>query len=208
MAIASTSVNAELVSYDWLTEGDGNVTLDTQTGLLWLDLDVTADLSYYQVKFSLENNSSYEGFRFATADEVRALADNIFPEDGSSELSFSEQLAQQRLMDNSREWNTGYTTGGFYKDEEAGVFSIFTTSHTTRSIDGVTKAGGTGLSSYANPKSVFYGHYVVATDASVSIDNLVLEDQMAINDVPLYGGAVAIGLFGLFASRKKKAKAI
>jgi len=207
LAIASTSVNAELVSYDWLTEGDGDVTLDTETGLLWLDLDVTGDLYYSSVNYYLENDSRYEGFRFATADEVRALADSLFPENGTSEFSFSEQLTQHRLMGKSYEWNGGFHTGGLYKDESAGVFSIFRTKYNTYDITQVLKAGGTGVTSDENPRSVFYGHYVVATDASVSIDRLVLEDQMAINNVPLYGGAVAIGLFGLFANRKKKLKA-
>ncbi len=208
LAIASTSVNAELVSYDWLTEGDGDVSLDTETGLLWLDLDVTGGLYYNSVDSYLENDSRYEGFRFATADEVRELADNLFPEDGTSEFSFAEQLAQHRLMGNSYEWNGGFQTGGFYKDESAGVFSIFSTKHNTYDITQVSKSGSTGVSSDSNLRSAFYGHYVVATDASVSIDSLILEDQMAINNVPLYGGAVAIGLFGLFANRKKKAKAI
>jgi len=162
---------------------------------------------YCSVNYYLENDSRYEGFRFATADEVRALADSLFPENGTSEFSFSEQLTQHRLMGKSYEWNGGFHTGGLYKDESAGVFSIFRTKYNTYDITQVLKAGGTGVTSDENPRSVFYGHYVVATDASVSIDRLVLEDQMAINNVPLYGGAVAIGLFGLFANRKKKLKA-
>jgi hypothetical protein len=207
LAVASNA-NAELVSYDWVIDGDENVTLDTETGKLWLDLDVTANQNYSFISYYLRSKAEYSGWRFATAEEVMTLANNIFPEDGSATTSFSEQKAQHELLGRSYEWDGGYTVGGFYKDTVDEVFKTLYTDHSTSNLSEVQKEGGTGLSMYHNPKSVFYGYYIIADDASVSIDNLVIEEELSLNDVPLYGGAVAIGLFGLFANRKKKAKAI
>ncbi len=207
LAVASNA-NAELVSYDWVMDGDNKITMDTETGKLWLDLDVTANQHYSIISYYMREKAGYSGWRFATAEEVMTLADNIFPEDGSSTLSFAEQKAQHSLLGESYSWSGGYYTGGFYKDTEEGVFKLFSTGYNTNSIDDVSKEGGTGLSMYENPSSIFYGHYLIADDASVSIDNLVIEEELSLNDVPLYGGAVAIGLFGLFANRKKKAKTI
>ncbi len=38
VTLAAASAQAELVEYDWETQGDGAVTLDTKTGNIWLDL--------------------------------------------------------------------------------------------------------------------------------------------------------------------------
>tara|TARA_Y100001956_G_scaffold82394_2_gene103122 strand:- start:7592 stop:8218 length:627 start_codon:yes stop_codon:yes gene_type:complete len=195
--IFASSANAELVSYDWLTEGDGDVTLDTNTGKLWLDLDVTSDTRWSVINHYIENDARYSGWRFATADEVMTLANNIFPEDGAATTSINEQLNEHRMMGFSYEWNTGHYTGGFYVNGD--VFSTFYSNYS----GSIQKAGGTGVSSTSNPKSVFYGFYLVSDDANVSIDSDDLEIQMSANDVPVYGGSIALALFGLFFSRNK-----
>jgi len=73
----STSVNASIVSTDWQTAGDNLITHDTVSGLDWLDLTETNNLSYNAVVSELGSGGDYEGFRVATSAEVVALWANF-----------------------------------------------------------------------------------------------------------------------------------
>jgi len=73
----SPASQAAVVSVDWQTAGDNLITLDTNTGLNWLDLDVTANLSYSTVLGQLGTGGQFEGWRFATNAEVVALWANF-----------------------------------------------------------------------------------------------------------------------------------
>lgn len=72
-SLLSGAAQAELVNADWKVEGDGLAALDTSTGLEWLDVTITAGMSIFDVKSTLDN---YEGFRLATASETEALYTN------------------------------------------------------------------------------------------------------------------------------------
>ena len=63
---SSITVNAALVD-------NGNVTRDTATQLDWLDLNLTAGRSYLDVSSQLAAGGEFEGWRFASGDEVEAL---------------------------------------------------------------------------------------------------------------------------------------
>lgn len=67
--------SAELVKTHWKTTGDTKATLDTDTGLEWLDLRETVGKSYNTAL----SDSAYEGWRMPTMDEVITLMYNIFP---------------------------------------------------------------------------------------------------------------------------------
>ncbi len=69
----SGQVGAALLDQDWKAQGDSMLLLDTSTGLRWLDLSVTADRSYNDVKADLVAGGAYSGFRFATRAEVLHL---------------------------------------------------------------------------------------------------------------------------------------
>lgn len=73
---AAGSANAELVSSDWLSEGDNLVTLDTSTGIEWLDLTQTKGMSARQVL----SDSRFEGWRLATFEELIPLFQNYLPD--------------------------------------------------------------------------------------------------------------------------------
>jgi hypothetical protein len=52
----------------------GNTTVDTVTGLQWLDLPLTVNHSYNDILANYVNSGQlYEGYRYATANEVRQL---------------------------------------------------------------------------------------------------------------------------------------
>lgn len=52
-------------------------TSDTVTGLDWLDIDETFNYSYQDVSTSFGTGQAFEGWRYATANETRALLDSF-----------------------------------------------------------------------------------------------------------------------------------
>ena len=76
LSISAHAVSAQgaLVVEDLLVPGDGLITLDTRTGLQWLDVTATQGLSYNQAEASVY--ATTYGFRHATYAEVRALKES------------------------------------------------------------------------------------------------------------------------------------
>ncbi|MEM9384284.1 MAG: hypothetical protein AAGA68_04440 [Pseudomonadota bacterium] len=75
LVLAAVTAQADLVSED-SDFGTDTITLDTDTGLRWLDWSVTLGLSFDDVSAQLGPGGTYEGFRFATNAEVEALWQN------------------------------------------------------------------------------------------------------------------------------------
>ncbi|MCW8911259.1 MAG: hypothetical protein OQK76_11655, partial [Gammaproteobacteria bacterium] len=69
--ILSTSANATIIEANWQSVGD--ITRDTVSGLNWLDLTETLGMSRIAVEDQLVAGGQFEGFRYATADEVVGL---------------------------------------------------------------------------------------------------------------------------------------
>ena len=68
---------AALMSVDLVSgSGDELLTLDPDTGLEWLDLTETIGMSYGEVSAQLAPGGSFEGFDFATADQVLTLMED------------------------------------------------------------------------------------------------------------------------------------
>ena len=71
LAIGSFASNASastVVNY-----GDGSNSLDTSTGLLWLDLNLSINRSYLDVSANFDVGGDFAGYRYATAYEVMQL---------------------------------------------------------------------------------------------------------------------------------------
>ena len=64
---------ATLIETDLFTSGDGLITSDLNTGLYWLDLTVTTNLSYNDVLTQISTGGFLEGFRYATVADVDTL---------------------------------------------------------------------------------------------------------------------------------------
>jgi hypothetical protein len=75
IAVVSLNANAVIMNADWKTPGDNLITQDTSSGLEWLDLTVTADFSYDYVSNQLGVGQEFEGWRYATAEEVTGFWD-------------------------------------------------------------------------------------------------------------------------------------
>ncbi|RMH11877.1 MAG: hypothetical protein D6695_08135 [Planctomycetota bacterium] len=71
IAIGAGVASADLTQADWLNPGDGLLTRDSESGLLWLDWTYTANRSCNDVAGNL--TSEFAGFRYATEDEIRTL---------------------------------------------------------------------------------------------------------------------------------------
>ncbi|WP_028319673.1 VPLPA-CTERM sorting domain-containing protein [Desulfobulbus elongatus] len=70
-----TGAQAALVAQNDDVFGDGSLTLDTGTGLLWLDLSITSDLTHSCVSTQFGVDGDFAGYRYATADEVVTVVD-------------------------------------------------------------------------------------------------------------------------------------
>ena len=70
LSAVSSGVSAALISADWQTTGDNLITLDTVTGLQWLDLTETYGAQFSSVNTELEAGGQFAGFRYATDAEV------------------------------------------------------------------------------------------------------------------------------------------
>lgn len=53
--------------------GTNSLTIDTSTGMEWLNLPYTDDLTYQQVAADMQPGGIFSGFRFATVQEVLGL---------------------------------------------------------------------------------------------------------------------------------------
>jgi len=65
--------HAALIERDLFTLGDGLITSDTDTGLYWLDLTVTKNLSYNEVLNEISPGGSLEAFSYATDADLDRL---------------------------------------------------------------------------------------------------------------------------------------
>lgn len=72
--LAASGASANLIQVDLATPGDGLVTRDTSTGLDWLNLSLTTNLSYDDVMAGVGNSWLAQGWRYATTGEVCGLA--------------------------------------------------------------------------------------------------------------------------------------
>ena len=64
---------AALISIDDPVFGQASVTADTATGLEWLDLTQTTNLSHLQMTALLASDVRFRGWRYATGSEVESL---------------------------------------------------------------------------------------------------------------------------------------
>ena len=92
---------ATLLSLSDLTYGTGAFTLDTQTGLQWLDLSLTLNKSMNDVIAESGTGGSYYGLRYASKDEVWNLFSNagMTPVLGTTVNNKARYDAERALLD-------------------------------------------------------------------------------------------------------------
>lgn len=121
--VLSTSVNAALLSLDYVQgSGDNWITYDTETGLDWLDVTLTVNQSFDEVR----TGTWYQrGFRHATMEELQALFQHAgTPDDGfdtsvtyPTETLELAQLLGPTLIGDSRVTVSGFTGTDFFGNQ-------------------------------------------------------------------------------------------
>ena len=75
-----SSSHATLIEQDLNIIGDNLITLDTDTGLEWLDLDQSLGFGYDEIELLFGPTQQFDGYRHATLPEVTTLFINTgFP---------------------------------------------------------------------------------------------------------------------------------
>ena len=137
---ASVAVNAELVTTDWKNTGDELATLDTDTGIEWLDLTQTDGMSINQVESLTGEGSTFEGWRLPTQPEIVGLMSQAFP----SEVALIQLGSTYRSTTSTETINEARAFKGLfgYVGSSGGfVFSAGLVKNITGTGYAVTRAG-------------------------------------------------------------------
>jgi hypothetical protein len=149
-ATESPYTEKQTLNLDWKTENDGQIVLDTSSGLEWLTLNNTDGKSISQVQALL--GSTYEGFRLPTQSEVVGFMQTNFPT-RSFTMSTSTPLAtgSDAIVFGGK---IGYT----YNTER--IFGLFRNNRTTGNIV-----------SYSGARVGYYIYNNVDFSSSLSANN-------------------------------------
>ncbi|MDN4503222.1 hypothetical protein QX776_12480 [Alteromonadaceae bacterium BrNp21-10] len=71
--LMSLTANAALIQWDAFNDGDNLAVKDTDSDLVWLDLSLTAGLSFNQAR------TAYSGWIVPALDQIKALFESAFP---------------------------------------------------------------------------------------------------------------------------------
>jgi hypothetical protein len=203
-ALLSTSAQAALVATDYTNLGDTNATLDTKTGLEWLDITFTSGLSINQVTAGM--SSTYAGWRLPTNEEVKTLLTNSFPSQTftsgydhfSNPSSTPEGIAFSELF--------GYSSGSF-------SYAIHTNGSNTYvsgiGFDGKQIYSEEFSASHLNYSSGGYAVFLVSDGGTTltSFNNPSIntpEGELSDVSTPWGLGALSLSLLGAGFRRKKK----
>ncbi len=171
LALSSMGANAEFIATDFLVSSDHRATLDTETGLEWLDLDYTTNMSIAEAEALMGEGQSLEGWRLPTQSEMLTLLGNIFPiaktnnalytgfawgtSSTEEAQNFRSFFAEQRnatyqyglfRMDDGLSYISGSYIGGLYAGIDFYAYERFSKSGVWLVSD-----GGTTLSSINDP---------------------------------------------------------
>ncbi len=223
-AIFSSAAQAELVSTDWLVEGDSKATLDTKTGVEWLDLSETKGKSIAQVQALLD--TTYSGWHLATKRQVFDLFANSFSfvdfdygarNVGVSESNYaiSETTNFISKFGSFRTSNAEQVNGLFLNNEveESGVSSasavyFWRTYYRDQKVNiglDMTSASYTVNNNFST-LGVYLVSYGGTTLSSINDPSINLDENgaPAIASVPLTASVGFLGLALLAGARRKK----
>lgn len=188
LCCAATVANANLIHEDWRSAGDSLVTVDTHSGLEWLNFS-QATIGHDQIRAELTTN--YSGFRFATASELLELFSYYVPDLPSNGFWFganpSDAAALQSVID----------ALGFDDD----TFKFINTCEYATGCDALPFGGGNGLR-----------RHILSVDLSTSQYGVFFNDDVdftqvqALVRVPEPGSLelTIAGLAGLLACAHKR----
>lgn len=74
----SAGAQAEFIKGNWQSDGDQQISLDTETGLEWLNLGNTGNLDMADYGTGVQDTGLFKGFRVATQSEVESMLKRLW----------------------------------------------------------------------------------------------------------------------------------
>jgi len=214
LLLSITSAQAALVESDWKNAGDTLATLDTDTGIEWLDLTQTLGMSINEA-----SGDVFEDWRFPTKSEVSQMMDNAFPSFYGYNDRYVTSASADRdanhfrdMFGTTRSYSAHDTTRGIFKNDPGGSYSVLkTVMDDTRDTDYVQLGSGYNFSNDYDFSRSSAGVYLVSDGGTTlsSIENPELNSNNAsapVNTaVPEPSSLALLGLTLMgFASVKRK----
>ena len=199
LALSPIAANADLLEFDWQTQGDGDVTLDTDSGKLWLDLDVTGNESIDGVRLRLQNDPTLSQWRIPTLDEIYTLASNSFSVIDDPSVRYMEDtisIEEDKAFSILGQVVPGYTYGLYDNNGNSHLLG----------------SGPNGLFlnyKWANGTTFnrrYEGVYLVSDSYSVSIDETAINSTASAYNASSPAVIGALSLFGLALSNRRKTR--
>jgi hypothetical protein len=232
--LLASSANAELVNGDWQTVDDNQITIDTDTGIEWLKLGNTANMSINDVIAETQEGGDFAGWRLPTSQEVQTILDTVLPQftwnDDTTETTFSSGSyrgatdtwrsffgsSRYQLIGNGSNNNRYWHSFGLHVEDNGDVLMTGTYrrqkygwgnyEHWASFFDDHENADGY-TTDYS---SADYGVFLVSdgglTLASINDPTLNDANPNSPSNVSLPGGVIAIAMTGLLGFRRKNKK--
>ncbi len=205
-----------LVGGDFLDPGDGLLTFDSETGLEWLDLDQTINMSYDSVVNDPEGYVQKFGFRYATSDDLYDLYLHTFadPVDLPSSEIYLGPPNSYYYYENLYEVQTLLnlmSVTAFFGDYQ-GVYGLYDNRFFEEGMEKIDFAV-VGLNEH-NPVAVLW---ITGDKSSTNLPVIGLTESMSFygsylvrdaSSVPLPGAVVFLGsgLIALIGARRRFGK--
>jgi hypothetical protein len=221
LVLFSIGAQAELVSTDWNNSGDSLATLDTQSGLEWMDFTETKGLSITDVSALLD--TTYDGWRIPSFSEISTLFTNINGNITTSEDSGNYYggllMTETANLVHNLFGKTGYNKGRY--DEQHFSQALHVSADGESAMLGTfvnfTSEGSDNFIYYNHPTSNIdyrdpgYGVFLVS-DGGTTLSSINNPDLNAnninapVNQVPLPAtlGLLGVAMAGLSFRRKSK----
>lgn len=222
LLLSITSAQAALVESNWKNTSDALATLDTETGIEWLDLTNTRGQSINGIEDLMGQGGRFEGWRVATSTEVIQMIAKVFVSqplitdqdpgnynfnDITTNLDvrrFTQKFGVTYAQNNSDRIHIRNYTWGLYKDDSGQVF-FSGVYDTLNNYDVGLYLNRSQTADYHSTKHAVYlvsdGGTTLSSQLDPSINNVSATNVSA----PALLGWMSLGLFG-FAARRRNTK--
>ena len=222
-----SAANAGLVHGDWKTSGDNRVTIDLDTGVEWLKLNNTKNMSVNQVLAQLGDGGSFDGWRLPTSDEVQNMVETILPEFSFNEGQTTYSSGSYRGY--TDRWRSWMGTVNYYLTGDGSSNNRYWYSYGLHvEDDGEVNMSGTfrrqkWYRKYTHWATIYedYGSYsmdhtstnvgiYLVSDGGVTLSSINDPTLNAANpnspaNLSVPGAVAALGIAGLFGWRRRNA---